>query len=63
MVDIDGTVAKHVLSNGTLLRGHHDYRLVVRDLPNPPVIDTVNALRPGVGWVSTWGSGLTMLCC
>ncbi|MFJ5740081.1 phosphatase domain-containing protein [Streptomyces microflavus] len=45
IVDIDGTVAKHVLSDGTLLRGHHDYRLVVWDLPNLPVIDTVNALR------------------
>ncbi|MFJ5071280.1 hypothetical protein ACIQC7_33165 [Kitasatospora sp. NPDC088556] len=45
IADIDGTVAKHVLPDGTLLRGHHDYSLVVRDLPNPPVIDTVNALR------------------
>ncbi|MGW0896942.1 phosphatase domain-containing protein [Streptomyces goshikiensis] len=45
IVDIDGTVAKHVLSDGTLLRGHHDYSLVVRDLPNPPIIETVNALR------------------
>ncbi|MEW1548352.1 hypothetical protein [Streptomyces tsukubensis] len=45
IVDIDGTVAKHVLSDGTLLRGHHDYSLVGRDLPNPPIIETVNALR------------------
>ncbi|MFI5702557.1 hypothetical protein ACIA78_21230 [Streptomyces xanthochromogenes] len=56
IVDIDGTVAKHVLSDGTLLRGHHDYRLVVCDLPNPPVIDTVNALR-GAGHQIIFCSG------
>ncbi|MFJ2420209.1 phosphatase domain-containing protein [Streptomyces brevispora] len=45
IVDIDGTVAKHVLPDGRLLRGHHDYSLVIWDLPNTPVIDTVHALR------------------
>ncbi|MFF3697317.1 hypothetical protein [Streptomyces sp. NPDC002221] len=45
IVDIDGTAAKHALDNGALLRGHHDYHLVAGDLPNLPVIDTVNALR------------------
>ncbi|MBD0673924.1 hypothetical protein [Streptomyces sp. CBMA156] len=45
IVDIDGTVAKNVLSDGTMLRGHHEYSLVVRDLPNLPIIETVNALR------------------
>ncbi|MFD4242694.1 hypothetical protein ACFWP3_13995 [Streptomyces sp. NPDC058525] len=45
IVDIDGTVAKHELSDGTLLRGHREYTLVVWDLPNSPIIETVNALR------------------
>ncbi|MFE7115009.1 hypothetical protein ACFU99_06235 [Streptomyces sp. NPDC057654] len=45
IVDIDGTIAKHVLPDGRLLRGHHDYRLVLRDVPNLPVIHTVHALR------------------
>ncbi|MFJ6138906.1 hypothetical protein [Kitasatospora sp. NPDC092286] len=54
IVDIDGMAAKHVLPDGTLLRGHHDYSLVVRDLPNPPVIDTVNAL---------WNAGHQIIFC
>ncbi|MFJ7280512.1 hypothetical protein [Kitasatospora sp. NPDC098663] len=45
IVHIDGTVAKHVQSDGTMLRGHHEYSLVVRDLPNSPIIKAVNALR------------------
>lgn len=45
VVDIDGTVASHVLPDGTLLRGHHQYRGVIWDLPKPEVIDVVHALR------------------
>lgn len=45
IVDLDGTVALHVLPDGGLLRHHHDYRAVGWDLPNPPVITTVVALR------------------
>lgn len=45
IVDIDGTVALHALPDGSLMRAHHEYRLVSYDLPNPPVIDTVRALR------------------
>ena len=45
VVDIDGTVATHALPDGRFIRGHHDYRLVPWDLPNPPVIETVRALH------------------
>lgn len=45
IVDIDGTVATHTLPDGSLIRPHHEYRLVAWDLPNQPVIDTVRALR------------------
>lgn len=44
IVDIDGTVALHVLPDGRLTRHHHHYRAVTWDLPNQPVIDTVRAL-------------------
>lgn len=39
LIDIDGTVALH---KG--VRGDHEYDKVKRDLPNPPVIETVKAL-------------------
>jgi hypothetical protein len=45
IVDIDGTVAKHALPDGTLLMGHHEYRLVSWELPHAPVIAAVLALR------------------
>lgn len=45
IVDIDGTVATHTLPDGRFIRGHHEYRLVPWDLPNPPVIETVRALH------------------
>lgn len=45
IVDIDGTVALHVLPDGRLTRHHHHYRAVGWDLPNPPVISTVRALH------------------
>lgn len=45
IVDIDGTVALHVLPDGRLTRHHHHYRAVGWDMPNPPVIDTVRALH------------------
>lgn len=45
IVDIDGTVALHVLPSGHLTRPHHQYRAVAWDLPNQPVIDTVCALQ------------------
>jgi hypothetical protein len=56
IVDIDGTLALHVLSDGTLLRPHHEYRAVAWDLPHQPVIDTVNALR-AAGWQILFCSG------
>lgn len=45
IVDIDGTMALHVLPDGRLTRRHHHYRAVAWDLPNQPVIDTVTALH------------------
>lgn len=45
IVDIDGTVALHVLPDGRLLRDHHHYRAVAWDLPNAPVIGVVRALH------------------
>lgn len=45
IVDIDGTVALHRLPDGRLLRDHHAYRAVAWDLPNPPIIGAVLALR------------------
>lgn len=45
VVDIDGTVASHVLPDGRLLRDHHTYRAAVWDLPKPAVIAVVLALR------------------
>lgn len=44
IVDIDGTVALHVLPDGTQLRGHHEYEQVLRDQPNWPVISLVKGL-------------------
>lgn len=45
IVDLDGTIALHVLPDGRLTRDHHQYRGVVWDLPNRPVIEIVDALR------------------
>lgn len=45
VVDIDGTVALHRLPDGRALRHVHNYRAVIWDLPNQPVIDVVHALR------------------
>ena len=45
LVDIDGTVALHRLPDGRRLRDHHAYRIVGWDLPNPPIIAVVHALR------------------
>lgn len=44
IVDIDGTMALHVLPDGTQLRGHHEYERVGDDVPNQPVIDLVRQL-------------------
>jgi hypothetical protein len=45
VVDIDGTVASHVLPDGTLLRDYHQYRGVIWDEPKHEVIAVVHALR------------------
>ena len=45
IVDLDGTVATHVLPDGTFTRQHHHYRAVGWDLPNEPVIAVVRALH------------------
>lgn len=45
IVDIDGTVASHELPDGTLIRGHFDYRAVLWDHPKHDVIAVVEALR------------------
>lgn len=56
IVDIDGTVASHHLPDGTLIRDHHEYRVVIWDLPKPDVIDTVFALRDA-GYAIVFCSG------
>jgi hypothetical protein len=42
--DIDGTIALHVNSDGSLRRGHFEYGKVLEDLPNTHVIVAVRAM-------------------
>ncbi len=41
IVDIDGTIATHYDANGKLMREHHDYSLVYKDIPIPEIIELV----------------------
>ena len=41
IVDIDGTIATHYDEDGSQMREHHDYSLVVDDRPIPEVINLV----------------------
>lgn len=56
IVDIDGTVALHVLPDGRQIRGHHEYELVINDHPNKHIIDLVSAMH-GAGWTVMFVSG------
>jgi len=41
IVDIDGTIATHYDKDGSQMREHHDYSLVIDDRPIPEVINLV----------------------
>ena len=41
IVDIDGTIATHYDEDGSQMREHHDYSLVIEDRPIPEVINLV----------------------